>query len=158
MVTSATTCVTIFLFMSRTFKHGLSGKNCHPLYRTWKNIKRRCYNEKSKDYRWYGAKGVTMCDEWRTDFIVFYNWAISNGWGKDLQIDRIDFNGHYAPENCRWLTDLEQAQNTSQVKLVTYLGKIQSHSGWARELGLDRRKLSWRLANGWTVDEVFTIP
>lgn len=78
--------------------------NRHPLYSTWLGIKSRCYNPNDSHYRWYGAKGVKICDEWLNDFQAFYDWAIANGWEKGLTIDRKDNNKSYSPCNCQFIT------------------------------------------------------
>lgn len=98
---------------SRT-THGLSKTR---LYSVWGGMNERCYHQNSRAYKWYGAKGIVICDEWRNDFMVFYNWAIENGYNKNLTIDRIDNNGNYEPSNCRWTTMDVQNQNTSRTKL-----------------------------------------
>lgn len=88
--------------------HGLN--NCR-LYRTWRNIKTRCYNSRGRDFEYYGERGIVVCNEWKDDFKAFYDWAMSNGYSDDLTIDRVDVNGNYEPPNCRWVTMKEQAQN-----------------------------------------------
>lgn len=91
-------------------KHNLGNTK---IYNVWRGLKIRILNPNSKDYCEYGGRGITICDEWKNDFMSFYNWAISNGYeeNKGLSIDRIDNNGNYCPENCRWVTQTIQCRN-----------------------------------------------
>jgi hypothetical protein len=90
--------------MRNTKYQGLSK---HKLYITWRDIKTRCYNKNSKDYIHYGSRNITMCDEWLNNFMSFFNWCEENGYKDGLEIDRIDNNGNYYPENCHFITHLE---------------------------------------------------
>lgn len=80
------------------------GQSKTPLYRQWKAMVRRCESTVAHNYKWYGAKGVKVCAEWRDDFMIFKSWAEDNGYVRGLELDRIDSDGDYSPENCRYRT------------------------------------------------------
>lgn len=104
---------------SLAYKHGgvVGGKKTR-LYITWQGMKRRCYNTKCNRYNSYGARGITVCDEWTQDFKTFMIWAMSNGYTDKLQIDRINNDGDYEPSNCRFVTNVENSINRSNTKLT----------------------------------------
>jgi hypothetical protein len=83
------------------------GKSKTKLYKNWKTIIRRCESEVAHNYKWYGGKGVKMCDEWREDFEKFELWSFQNNYTEGLELDRIDSDGNYSPENCQWVTKKE---------------------------------------------------
>lgn len=102
-------------------KHGLCKK--HPLYRVWCAMKERCVNINNHKYKNYGGRGIKVCDEWKNNFMDFYNWAMNNGYKHGLTIDRINNNGNYEPNNCRWITMYEQSINKTNTVFVNYKSK-----------------------------------
>lgn len=137
-------------------KHGLSGTR---IYRIWSNMKRRCLNPKAENYNRYGGRGITVCDEWKNDFMSFYNWSMENGYQEYLTIDRIDNDGNYEPSNCRWATTKDQENNRGDFNIiVTYKGKTQTLMQWAEETKLPFATLRYRIVESkWPVEDAFTI-
>ena len=98
-------------------------------------IKNRCYNKNNKSYKWYGEKGVKVCKEWIDNPKLFENWALSNGYKDNLTIDRIDENKDYCPENCRWVTNINNAKYKSTTSLIEVDGETHTGKDWAKILG-----------------------
>ena len=99
--------------MTRVYrKHGMSGNaGHHPIYTIWRGMLARCYQKNGTGYEYYGGKGICLCDEWKEFPLKFLEWSLSNGYVKGLTIDRIDGDGDYTPDNCRWITQTEQNKN-----------------------------------------------
>lgn len=131
--------------------HGLHGTR---LYEIWHGMKQRCYLPTVKPYKNYGGRGIKVCDEWKNDFMSFYNWAITNGYREYLTLDRIDNDGNYEPNNCRWITRKEQSNNKRTNRYITYNGKTHTLSQWCEILGVKRHILKYRL-NHWGIDRAF---
>lgn len=127
------------------------------IHQTWGNMIWRCYRPEHTSYKYYGDRGINVCAEWQT-FEPFYEWALVNGYADNLTIDRIDVNGNYCPENCRWVTAQEQANNRRSNHYIEHDGEIRTVTEWAKKVGISSQALSERLSSGnWTVDEALTI-
>lgn len=123
----------------------LHGKRHTRLYNAWSNMKQRCYNKNSERYEDYGGRGIEVCQEWLDDFMNFYNWAMANGYRDDLTIDRIDNDKGYSPDNCRWATYKEQANNKRNNVLLLYKGEKKTLGEWAEEVGMGYETLHSRI-------------
>lgn len=104
--------------------------------RIFSNMKFRCYNANSKDYQWYGGKGIKICDEWMDNPKLFEEWAIDNGYSDKLTIDRIDENKNYSPDNCRWITAKENAKYKSTTSIIDIDGITHTGREWSEILNL----------------------
>ena len=122
----------------------------------WYNIRQRC-NDKSNKY--YGGKGISVCDEWDTDFSAFEKWAIESGYNDGLTIDRIDSNGNYCPENCRWATVKEQNNNNSSNRFITIGNTTKTFAQWCEYYDIPQYVAENRINKyGWDAYSAFTIP
>lgn len=114
-----------------------------PEYYAWQHMYARCYNPKHKEFKNYGARGVSVCGQWR-DFNVFF--ADMGERPSPLHsLDRVDNNGNYGPENCRWATKSEQSNNKRTNRIIQHDGLALNVAQWARHLGLTRKALDCRL-------------
>lgn len=140
------------------FHHTTHGKRNTRIYRIWRNMLNRCECKSHTEYNRYGGRGITVCDEWK-DFITFYDWAMSHGYSDDLTIDRINVNGNYCPENCRWATTKEQSRNTRRNRILEYNGKSQCVADWESETGIPRTLIQQRIDRlGWSVEKALSTP
>lgn len=134
-------------------KHGLSDK--HPLYQVWKNMKKRCLNPNATEYRNYGGRGICVCDTWAKDFKAFYDWAIDHGWTEDLTIDRIDVNGNYCAENCRWVDFKSQMNNMTRNHYVMFDEKTFTLSTLSEYLNIPYNIVRYRISRcKWNVKQL----
>lgn len=136
--------------------HGMCKTRINSIYR---KMKGRCFNPGNKRYSDYGGRGITVCSEWlgKSGFNLFYAWAIANGYSEELSIDRIDVNGNYEPSNCRWATDLQQANNARSNHLINYKGETKTLSEWCRALNINYMTIYHRLFSAHlTVEQAFT--
>lgn len=150
--------------MKKGSSHGMSRTR---LYTIWKNMKQRCYNPKRNRYKWYGAKGIQVCEEWH-DFLPFMEWSLANGYEESLVLDREDSNKNYEPSNCRWVTVEENsiksvAERTGKPvkgnRPVTYKNQTKIIKEWAQEIGISYKVLYTRIqVRGWDVERAFTQP
>lgn len=144
------------LCRDRNTKHGGTHTRLH---RIWAGMKQRCYDVNATGYQNYGGRGVQVCDEWLSDFVAFRNWAMQSGYYDGLSIERKDTSGNYCPENCRWATAKEQANNRRSNVIITHNGISLTEKQWAERLGISYYTLHGRIKNrGWSVDRALTTP
>ena len=141
-------------------KHKMSNTR---IYRVWDGMVGRCHRPSHGSYHSYGAKGISVCEEWRNSFEVFYEWAIANGYDENAPfaqctLDRIDGNGNYCHENCRWVSMKEQSNNLSTNHRIEYKGENHTISEWSEILGISKNVLYHRFERGWTVDKALGTP
>lgn len=138
------------------------GESKTRLYRIWHYMRVRCNNPHHNGYDRYGGRGIQICEEWN-DFEAFKRWAIQAGYdenapSRQCTIDRINNNKGYSPDNCRWATAKEQANNRSSNHLMTYHGETHNISEWADITGIDRRAILARLKRGWSDERALSEP
>ena len=137
-------------------KHGLSKT---PIYGVWTNMKSRCFNPNATEYENYGGRGISVCETWKNDFESFYRWAIQNGYSDGLEIDRIDNDAGYCPENCRFVSRTENLRNTSRNRRYYWKGKEYTVKELSDMCGLSSDTIRARIEkHGWSVENAVTIP
>ena len=135
--------------------HKTHGQYRSRLWRTWENMKQRCYNKNDKHY---GGRGIAVCDEWLNDFMAFYDWAMKNGYDDTLTIDRIDNNGNYEPNNCRWATVKQQNKNRRSNINFTYNGETHCLMDWCKILELNYNTVYNRFHNcNWSIEKALEL-
>ena len=122
-----------------------------PTYTAWRSMKARCLNPKTASYPRYGGRGISICQIWLDDFVNFLNDMGVRP--KGMQLDRIDNNGNYCKENCRWVTAKENSSNRSTNRFIKYNGEEKTVSEWAEIIGISRQGLRYRLEIGYSLDD-----
>lgn len=136
----------------------IHGQKHSRLYTIWGNMKKRCSSPNDPAFKYYGGREITVCVEWEKSFVAFRDWALSNGYADNLTIDRIDVNGNYCPENCRWADVQTQMNNTRRNHTITFNGETHTLSEWSRLSGINYMSLKTRLRRGWTIERALTTP
>lgn len=125
------------------------------LYRVWASMKGRCYSKTHGKYKNYGAKGVTVCDEWRNSYLAFKEFALENGYAEGLQIDRIDNEKGYSPDNCRFITNKENSNNKSNHFWIDdFKGNVYTISQLSDKTGIKYITLHHRLKKAKSIEEL----
>lgn len=146
------------LAIKRNFKHGKSDHS-YRLYRIWCGMRSRCYKEYTKGFKYWGGKGIKICQEWH-DFTIFEKWAIENGYEDNLTIERIEINKDYCPENCKWITIEEQQINKSTNTFITAWDETKTLSEWGRDerCKVKAARIKYRIDNGWIPEKAISTP
>ena len=118
-------------------------------------MKMRCYRKNHNAYKNYGGRGIIVCDDWKNDFMKFYNWAIKNGYNDNLTIDRINNSGNYEPLNCKWSTSKEQSNNTRRNKIIEFNGERHTLSEWAKKTEIPYACLDSRIRRNGVNEDIF---
>ena len=126
------------------------------LYWVYYAMLQRCYHKNCSHYARYGGRGITVCDEWKNDNTAFYRWALDNGYREGLTLDRIDNNGDYTPDNCRWVSVKTQNNNKSKCVYITYKGETHTMQEWASITGINYSCLRSRYQRGESVDRLLS--
>lgn len=148
-------CLSRDLLIARQTKYLIKPKK---LYSIWRCINNRCYMKNSLSYKNYGGRGIFVCEEWRNDFRPFYEWAMGSGYQDNLTIDRINNDGPYSPDNCRWADKKTQCNNKRSNHIIVYCGDSLTIAEWSEKTGLPRTTIATRLFRGWSEEEAIKIP
>ena len=125
------------------------------MYKVWLGMRQRCYLQSCRQFNNYGGRGIRVCERWKD----FENFLADMGERPDgAQIDRIDNNGNYAPENCRWATQKQNMRNTRHNRLIEWRGETLPLAAWAERLGINERTFTNRLNRGWPLERAMTEP
>lgn len=149
-------CQKIESTIKRSTKHGFAQRGIlNKTWMIWTDMRKRCFNKNNNRFNHYGGRGITICERWND----FNNFIEDMGECPDgYSIERVDVNGNYAPENCKWIPMIEQSRNTTRVIYITINGETKILADWARHFSIDYRKVQYRIKKGWDVLSAFTTP
>ncbi len=152
------------LLAERNRKNAKHGRSKERLHAVWNGMINRCYNPKNSCFKMYGGRGITVCEEWKNDYMSFREWAIANGYDESVgfgkcTLDRIDNSRGYSSSNCRWASAEEQANNRRSNLMIAAFGKKQNLLAWAKETGIKYGTLRGRIVKSkWDVERALTEP
>jgi hypothetical protein len=136
-----------------SYSHGMCDSR---IYSIWEGVKGRCLNPNSPVYSYYGGRGIGFYEEWK-EFIPFYEWSLHSGYDDSLTLDRIDTNGNYCPDNCRWATKIEQSRNQRKTIFIAHNGEMKPLTEWCELLGLKPSTVHERIRKGFP-EELLLLP
>lgn len=138
----------------------MDNKRTSRLYKVWIDMRNRCNNPNNKGYKRYGARGIKVCDEWQSNYISFYNWAIDNNYKENVKrrftVDRIDNLKGYSPDNCRLLSIQEQQNNRTNNYWITYKGEKHTVSQWSKILNINVQTIFNRIKKDLPVEKILS--
>ena len=152
-------CYNRELAEKKQYRHGETRSR---LYSVWNMMKQRCNDPNHRYYKNYGGRGVSVCDEWAKSYEAFRDWAMANGYDPDAKhgectLDRIDNDGDYCPENCRFIGWSEQQRNTRRSRTITFNGETKTLVEWGEKTEINPGTIAFRLKSGWSVEDALTI-
>lgn len=146
------------LYQSRKNTVGLESSEYEKLYNVWNNMMKRCYDPGNDRFYAYGKRGIAVCDEWKSDFRAFAEWAVENGWNSELSIERKNLDDGYCPENCEFITMRQQARNKTSNIRIFYHGEDKCIAEWCEILGLNDKRTYRRYQLGITNPDILFYP
>lgn len=142
--------------LSREVHKKQNGLSRSRLYGIWRGMKKRCYNKSNEAYPEYGGRGIKVCEEWKDNFLAFYEWSMKNGYEEGLSIDRTDNDGDYEPGNCTWTTSKNQNNNRRANHFIEFNGERLTLAQWEERTGIRQETIRRRLKVGWSIEDALT--
>ena len=133
------------------------GKRHTKIYSAWCRMKRRCSDKNIESFKYYGGRGISVCEKWKNSFSEFYDWAMANGYDDNLEIDRIDNDGNYSPENCKFSTRKEQVRNRSNTLYIIYNGKSITFIELCEKFNINYKIAHGKYRKGKSLEEIFKL-